>query len=178
MENFKEAIARIRAFAFDVDGVFTNGDIMVTPEGEFMRNYNSKDGYAVAYAIKKGYKVCIITGGCGRAMEFRFRTMLGVHGLYMACADKVESLKEFLTEHGLTQQELIFMGDDLPDIEAMQHAGLAVSPADAAHEVLAISHYVSPYKGGSGCVRDVIEQVLRARDDWAFEKGFNVASST
>jgi 3-deoxy-D-manno-octulosonate 8-phosphate phosphatase (KDO 8-P phosphatase) len=177
MENFKEAITRIRAFAFDVDGVFTNGEIMVTPEGEFMRNYNSKDGYAVAYAIKKGYKVCIITGGRGRAIEIRFRNMLGVNGLYMACTDKIETLKEFLAEHGLTPQELMFMGDDLPDIEAMQHAGLAVCPADASHEVVGISHYVSPFNGGAGCVRDVIEQVLRARDDWAFEKGFNVASS-
>ena len=176
MENFKEAIGRIRAFAFDVDGVFTNGDIMVTPEGEFMRNYNSKDGYAVAYALKRGYKVCIISGGRGRALELRFK-MLGVDGLYMACVDKIDSLREFLDEHGLTASELMFMGDDLPDVEAMQHSGLAVCPADAVPEVVAISHYVSPFAGGCGCVRDVIEQVLRARGDWAFEKGFNVPST-
>ena len=176
MENFKEAIARIRAFAFDVDGVFTDGGIMITPGGEFIRKYNSKDGYAVAYALKRGYKVCIISGGRGQALELRFR-MLGVDGLYTACVDKIESLREFLAEHGLDASELMFMGDDLPDIEAMQHSGLAVCPADAVPEVVSISRYVSPFPGGGGCVRDVVEQVLRARGDWGFEKGFNVTSS-
>ncbi|MDR0510460.1 MAG: HAD-IIIA family hydrolase [Rikenellaceae bacterium] len=176
MANFKEEIARIRAFVFDVDGVFTDGRIVVTPEGEFLRAYNSKDGYAVSFAIRQGYKVCIITGGRGKTLDMRFR-MLNVSSLYTACLDKAVCLQEFLEEHSLSPDEAIFMGDDLPDVEAMQRCGLAACPADAAPEVIAVSHYVSPFAGGEGCVRDIIEQTLRARNDWFIEKGFNVVPS-
>ena len=176
MGNFKEEIAKIEAFVFDVDGVFTDGRITLTPEGEFIRSYNSKDGYAVAYALKKGYKVCIISGGRGKALEMRFK-MLGANKIITGCMDKIVELQQFMEEYGLKNHQVAFMGDDLPDLEAMAHCGIAVCPSDAAAEIVEISHYVSPFRGGEGCVRDIIEQVLRARGDWAHEKGFNVVPS-
>jgi 3-deoxy-D-manno-octulosonate 8-phosphate phosphatase (KDO 8-P phosphatase) len=176
MANFKEEIARIRAFVFDVDGVFTDGRITVTPDGEFLRAYNSKDGYAVSFALRQGYKICIITGGRGKALDARFQ-MLGVTRLYTACMDKTVCLEEFLADNGLGAEEAIYMGDDLPDVEAMNRCGLAACPADAVPEAIEASHYVSPFRGGEGCVRDIIEQVLRARGDWLVEKGFNFVPS-
>lgn len=176
MGNFKEEIAKIRAFVFDVDGVFTDGGIWVLPDGDFARKYNSKDGYAIGHAIKKGYKVAIITGGRGKALEARFR-MLGVDALYTACLDKILVLSEFMEANGLKPEEVMFMGDDLPDIEAMQHVGMPVCPADAVPEIVETAKYVSQFRGGEGCIRDVVEQVLRARGDWAFLKGFNVVPS-
>lgn len=175
MGNFKEDIAKIRAFAFDVDGVFTDGGITITPDGDFMRTYNAKDGYAVAYAIKHNYPVAIITGGKGVALETRFK-MLQVHNFWMGCNDKIKALEEFMAEHDLKAEEVMFMGDDLPDIECMSRVGMPVAPADAAPEVISASRYVSRFDGGKGCVRDVVEQVLRARGDWGYTKGFNVGS--
>ncbi len=166
MGNFKEDIARVRAFVFDVDGVFTDGGIMLTPEGDFIRKYNSKDGYAVAYAIKMGYKVAIITGGRGKALEMRFQ-MLKATGIYIDCMNKLEKLHEFMSEHSLSAEEVMYMGDDIPDLEALRAVGVPVCPADAVPEVIEASRYVSQFKGGEGCIRDVVEQTLRARGDWA-----------
>ncbi len=165
MGNFKEDIARVRAFVFDVDGVFTDGGIIVTPEGDFIRKYNSKDGFALSYAIKRGYKTAVITGGRGNCLETRFR-MLGIDKLYTNCLDKLDKLKQFMTEYELQPDEVLFMGDDIPDVEPMLHVGMPVCPADAAIEVIEAARYVSPFKGGEGCIRDVVEQTLRARNDW------------
>lgn len=166
MGNFKEDIAKVRAFVFDVDGVFTDGGIVPTMDGDFVRKYNAKDGYAVAYALKMGYKVAIITGGRGKTLEMRFN-MLGVTKLYVNCADKIAALKEFMADHALATDEVMFMGDDIPDLEAMCHVGMAVCPCDAATEIVDVSRYVSQFNGGFGCVRDVVEQTLRSRGDWA-----------
>ncbi len=166
MGNFKEDLASVRAFVFDVDGVFTDGGIIIGNNDEFIRKYNAKDGYAVAYALKMGYPVAIITGGRGATIETRF-TLLGVTRLYINCADKVSRLCEFMEEFGLEPHEVMFMGDDIPDRAAMAMTGMPVCPSDAVAEVVEVSRYVSPYAGGKGCVRDVIEQVLRARGDWA-----------
>lgn len=166
MENFKEVIARVEAFVFDVDGVMTDGGIIPTAEGDFIRRYNAKDGYALAYAIKHGYKVCIITGGRGRTLENRLR-MLGIRRYYLDCMDKITTLRGYLAEEGLDPAQVIYMGDDIPDLECMQAVGIPVCPADAAPEVLEIARYVSEFNGGHGAVRDIIEQVLRARGDWA-----------
>ena len=162
MGNFKEDIARCGAFVFDVDGVMTDGGIIPTADGDFIRRYNAKDGYALAYAIKMGYKVCIITGGRGRTLENRLR-MLGIRHFYIDCMDKITALREYLSNEGLDPQDVIYMGDDIPDLECMR----AVCPADAAAEVIEASRYVSEFRGGEGAVRDIIEQVLRARGDWA-----------
>lgn len=165
MGNFKEDVAKVKAFVFDVDGVFTDGGIIPLKDGDFMRKYNAKDGYAVAYALKQGYKICIITGGRGESLKLRFQ-LLGVTKMYINSTDKITDLTEFMAEEGLAPEEVMFMGDDIPDIEAMRHVGMPVCPADAATEIVEICRYVSQFDGGRGCVRDVVEQVLRARGDW------------
>ena len=166
MENFKEQIARVEAFVFDVDGVMTDGGIIPTSDGDFIRHYNAKDGYALAYAVKMGYKVCVISGGHGRLLERRLQ-MLGIHRYYIDCMDKITTLRSYLAEEGLDPQNVIYMGDDIPDLECMREVGIPVCPADAAAEVLEIARYVSEFNGGAGAVRDIVEQVLRARGDWA-----------
>ena len=166
MGNFKEDIARVEAFVFDVDGVMTDGGIVPTAEGDFIRRYNAKDGYALAYAVKLGYKVCIITGGRGKTLENRLR-MLGIRHYYTDCMDKITTMRNYFAAEGIDAANVIYMGDDIPDLECMQAVGIPVCPADAASEVLEISRYVSEFNGGHGAVRDIIEQVLRARGDWA-----------
>lgn len=166
MGNFKEEIALTEAFVFDVDGVMTDGGIIPTVDGDFIRRYNAKDGYALAYAIRMGYKVCIITGGRGKTLENRLK-MLGIKRSYTDCMNKIEALHEFFTEEGVDPAHAIYMGDDIPDLECMREVGIPVCPADAAAEVIEASRYVSEFKGGEGAVRDIVEQVLRARGDWA-----------
>lgn len=166
MGNFKEDVARVEAFVFDVDGVMTDGGIIPTPEGDFIRRYNAKDGYAIAYALREGFKVCVISGGRGKMLENRL-TMLGVTKMYLNCMNKVEALEEFLAENNLDRQSVIYMGDDIPDLECMMRVGIPVCPADAAMEVVEASRYVSEYNGGHGAVRDIVEQVLRAKGCWA-----------
>ena len=166
MGNFKEDIARVEAFVFDVDGVMTDGGIIPTADGDFVRRYDAKDGYAIAYALREGYKVCVISGGRGKMLENRL-TMLGVTKMYLNCMNKIEALEEFLAENGLDRQSVIYMGDDIPDLECMMRVGIPVCPADAAMEVVEASRYVSEYNGGHGAVRDIVEQVLRAKGCWA-----------
>ncbi len=166
MGNFKEDIARCRTFIFDVDGVMTDGGIIPTAEGDFIRRYNAKDGYALAYAIKHGYRVCIITGGRGRTLENRLR-MLGIRDYFVDCMDKITTMRTWMAENGIDAADTIYMGDDIPDLECMREVGIPVCPADAAMEVVEASRYVSEFRGGQGAVRDIIEQVLRAHDDWA-----------
>lgn len=166
MGNFKEDIARVRAFVFDVDGVMTDGGIIPTPDGDFIRRYYAKDGYAVAYAIKLGYKVCIISGGRGEMLRRRLE-MLGVSKMYLNCMDKIAAIDEFIAENGLDARDVIYMGDDIPDLDCMRRVGIPVCPADACSEVIEASRYVSEYDGGRGAVRDIVEQVLRAQGAWA-----------
>ncbi|MDR0955038.1 MAG: HAD hydrolase family protein [Rikenellaceae bacterium] len=165
MGNFKEDIEHVRAFAFDVDGVFTDNKITVTPDGDFVRAYNAKDGFGLKTVVEKGYPVCVITGGKGIALLRRFE-MLGVSDLHLDCFDKLPRLKAFMEKYGLRPEEVLFMGDDIPDIPAMRAVGVPVCPADASVDVKRVARYVSGFAGGEGCVRDIIEQVLRARGDW------------
>lgn len=166
MGNFKEDIALVEAFVFDVDGVMTDGGIIPTPDGDFIRRYNAKDGYAVAYALREGMKVCVISGGRGVMLENRLK-MLGVTRYYLNCMDKVAAIEEFLADNNLERQNVIYMGDDIPDLECMQRVGIPVCPADAAMECMEASRYVSEFNGGHGAVRDIVEQVLRAKGLWA-----------
>ncbi len=166
MGNFKEDIARCEAFVFDVDGVMTDGGIIPTLEGDFIRRYNAKDGYALAYAVKHGYKICIITGGRGRNLEHRLE-MLGIRDYFTDCMDKITTMREYFAKNGINAENAIYMGDDIPDLECMRAVGIPVCPADAAMEVIEASRYVSEYNGGQGAVRDIVEQVLRAKGDWA-----------
>jgi 3-deoxy-D-manno-octulosonate 8-phosphate phosphatase (KDO 8-P phosphatase) len=166
MGNFKEDIARVEAFVFDVDGVMTDGGIIPTPDGDFIRRYYAKDGYAMACAIREGYKVCIISGGRGAMLENRLK-MLGVTRMYLDCMDKVAAIEEFLRDYNLDRESVIYMGDDIPDLECMRVVGIPVCPADAAMEVIEASRYVSEYDGGRGAVRDIVEQVMRVQGKWA-----------
>ena len=166
MGNFKEDIARTEACIFDVDGGMTDGGIIPTLDGDFIRRYNAKDGYALGYAVKMGYKVCIITGGRGKTLENRLR-MLGINRYYTDCMDKITAMREYFADEGIDPAHAIYMGDDIPDLECMREVGIPVCPADAAAEVIEASRYVSEFRGGEGAVRDIVEQVLRARGDWA-----------
>ncbi|MBQ1951616.1 MAG: HAD-IIIA family hydrolase [Alistipes sp.] len=166
MGNFKEDIARIEAMVFDVDGVMTDGRIIPTAEGDFIRCYNCKDGYALAYAIRHGYRVCVITGGYGKILERRLR-MLGMQDFYIDCMDKITTLREYMKKYDLKPENVLYMGDDIPDLECMREVGMPVCPADSAPEVIECSRYISEFEGGRGAVRDIVEQVLRARGDWA-----------
>ena len=166
MGNFKEDIARVKAFVFDVDGVFTDGGIMPLPDGDFIRKYNAKDGYALVYANRMGYKVCIITGGRGELLRRRF-AYYKVTRFIDGCTDKIAELKRFMDDEELDPSEVIFMGDDIPDLECMRAVGIPVAPADACSEIIEAARYVSEFGGGRGCVRDIIEQTLRAQDKWA-----------
>lgn len=166
MGNFKEDIARVEAIVLDVDGVMTDGGIIPTPDGDFIRRYNAKDGYAIASAIREGLKVCIISGGRGRMLENRLQ-MLGVTRYYLNCMDKVATIREFLADYNIDLENVIYMGDDIPDLECMRLVGVPVCPSDAAMEVVEASRYISEYNGGHGAVRDIIEQVMRAKGLWA-----------
>lgn len=166
MGNFKEDIAKTEAFVFDVDGVMTDGGIIPTVDGDFIRRYNAKDGYALAYALRMNYRVCIITGGKGLTLENRLK-MLGITDFHTNCMDKIAVLKDFMKREKLDPQYVIYMGDDIPDLECMQQVGIPVCPSDAAAEVIEASRYISEFRGGEGAVRDIVEQVLRARGDWA-----------
>lgn len=165
MGNFKEDIALVEAMVFDVDGVLTDGMLTPLTDGDFLRRYNVKDGYALMRALNAGYKVAIITGGYGALIERRFQ-LLNVTALYTNSLDKLPRLLAFMSEHGLRREQVMYMGDDLPDVPCMEHVGMPVCPADAAIDVQAAARYVSQFDGGAGCARDVIEQVLRARGDW------------
>ncbi len=165
MGNFKEDIARARALIFDVDGVMTDGGLIPLADGDFIRKYNTKDGYALSRALQKGYRICVITYGRGPTL-CRYMERAGIRDLYTECADKPAALHDFLSRYGIDPQEVVYMGDDIPDVKCMREVGIPVSPADAAVEVLEVARYVSQFGGGQGAVRDIVEQVLRARGDW------------
>lgn len=165
MGNFKEDIAKVKAFVFDVDGVFTDGKVTVLPSGEALRSFHTKDGFSVVLAVKRGYPVAVISGGTGEGVMKRFQN-LHVRHIYLGCKNKLEALDEFRRMYDLDFSDIMFMGDDIPDLEAMKKVGMPVAPADAAVEIKAVARHVSGYKGGEGCVRDIIEQVLKAQGKW------------
>jgi 3-deoxy-D-manno-octulosonate 8-phosphate phosphatase (KDO 8-P phosphatase) len=171
MPEIKKLLNHIKAFAFDVDGVFTNGSIMLHPGGEFIRMMNIKDGFAVQHAVKMGYPIAIITGGFSKMVKKRF-TSLGVQDIFMKSGIKTIPFDSFLTKYQLSADEILYMGDDLPDFEVMKRAGFPACPADAAQEIKQLSLYVSPFKGGEGCVRDIIEQVLKLQGKWLNDFSF------
>jgi 3-deoxy-D-manno-octulosonate 8-phosphate phosphatase (KDO 8-P phosphatase) len=167
--NFKEDLKKVEAFAFDVDGVFTNGKVYLFSTEEFVRAMNIKDGYAVQYAVKKGFPIAIISGGDAETVRKRFQK-LGVTDIYLKSSDKMDDLKDFYFKYDIDPNNILYMGDDIPDHEVMKECGIPTCPADAAVEIKAISKYISNFNGGEGCVRDVIEQVLRLKGKWMDEE--------
>lgn len=163
--NVLEKFKSIKTFVFDVDGVLTDGTLLILEDGQMARQMNIKDGYALQLAVKKGYRVVIISGGTSDAVKERLGR-LGVKDCFLKIDNKKNTLEKYVGEHQLNWDEILFMGDDIPDYVPMQLTGLPCCPADAATEIKQISHYISPVEGGKGCARDVIEKVLKLNDHW------------
>jgi YrbI family 3-deoxy-D-manno-octulosonate 8-phosphate phosphatase len=171
MGFFKEELTRVKAFVFDVDGVFSEGILLIDSEGDLIRSMNVKDGYAMQLAARKGYPIAIITGGNSEPVRKRFN-MLGVYDVYLGSSKKLDDFTDFCNKHKLAPEDILYMGDDLPDYPVMEKAGFPACPSDAVPEIKQIAGYISGYKGGHGCVRDVIEQVLRVHGVWMGEDTF------
>lgn len=164
MELF-ENLKKVKGFIFDVDGVLTDGSIFVNEKGEQLRTFNVKDGFAIRALLEAGFPVAIISGGQSQSVRKRFE-YLGVQNIYLDCRDKLTALKECSGSWRIPLRDLLFMGDDLPDLLAMQQTGFPCCPTDASEEVKHISKYISPQKGGQGAVRDVIEKVMKLQGCW------------
>ncbi|MEJ7694807.1 HAD-IIIA family hydrolase [Daejeonella sp.] len=162
---FLEKIKHIKAFILDVDGVLTDGTVLVTETGEQHRRFNIKDGYALQLAVKRGYYVVAVSGGRSKGIELRLKG-LGITEVFLGLDSKIEAYYNFLKSSGLSPEEILYMGDDIPDLSVTKLVGLATCPADAVEEIKAVCHYISPKNGGEGCVRDIIEKVMKIRGDW------------
>ena len=165
MSSINYDLKKIKGIAFDVDGVLSPSTIPLSPEGEPLRMVSIKDGYALQLAVKKGLKIAIITGGNTKAVDVRFRG-LGIDDVFLGSSMKLPILQQWMEDNGLSADEVAFVGDDIPDIQAMQHVGLAVAPADAADEGKRVASYISPKQGGYGVGREILEQVMKAQGLW------------
>jgi len=163
--NYKQILPQITTFIFDVDGVLTDSTVTLMANGELVRKMSVRDGFALKTAVDSGYRVAIISGGTSEAVRTRLN-LLGITDVYLRIFNKLETFKEYCELYHVNPNEVLYMGDDLPDLEVMKVVGLSCAPQDADSEVLKISKYVSHKKGGEGCVRDVIEQVMRVQDKW------------
>ncbi|MCC8134082.1 MAG: HAD hydrolase family protein [Tannerellaceae bacterium] len=171
MSSINYDLKKIRAFVFDVDGVLSREVIPLHPNGDPMCTVSTKDGYAIQLAVKKGYEIGIITGRYTDAVKLRF-SRLGVKHIYMKSSLKINDFHDFMEKTGLNPEQVVYVGDDIPDYPVMKVVGLPVAPADAVPEVKAIARYISLKKGGDGVARDVIEQTLKAQGDWLCEEAF------
>lgn len=164
-KSYKELMNDIKAFIFDIDGVLTDGTVHIAEDGQLLRQMNIKDGYAMKVAIDKEYPICIISGGSNEGVRIRLQN-LGIKDVYLATPDKVEKFHEICDAYQLKPEEILYMGDDIPDYLVMQKVGLPTCPQDAVQEIKGISKYISHANGGKGAVRDVIEQVLKVQGKW------------
>lgn len=172
MSGINYDLRKIRAVAFDVDGVLSPSTMPMSAEGEPMRMVNVKDGYALQLAVKCGLRIAIITGAVSRAVDVRFRA-LGIEDVYVGASKKIDVLERWMRENSLLPEEVAYAGDDIPDYQPMMHVGLKVAPADAAVDIRRIADYISPVDGGYGVGRDLLEQILRAQGHWMLdEKAF------
>lgn len=171
MSNFREGLGKIKAFIFDVDGVLGSDKVLLHPDGDMLRTMNIKDGYAMQYAIRKGYKIAIITGGASESVRMRFEN-LGIEDVYMKSHNKMANYIDFKAKYGINDDEVLYMGDDLPDYEVMQVVGVPTCPSNAVEEIKSISKYISDKAGGDGAVRDVVQQVLRLQGRWMEQDAF------
>ena len=165
--SYKKKLNHITTFIFDIDGVLTDGTVHITSTGDLMRTMHTKDGFAVKVALKKGYKVAIISGARDANVITRL-TYLGIKDVFISIDNKLPVFEKYLKDNHLTPTEVLYMGDDIPDIPLLKKAGLSAAPRDAVQEVLDTVDYISHKKGGKTCVRDVIEQVLRVQGKWTF----------
>src|SRR6195952_884314 len=172
MESFLNKLKNITTFIFDVDGVLTDGSVFVNENGEQSRAFNIKDGYALQLAVKCGYNVCAVSGSRSKSALYRLNS-LGIKDVYMGIHTKIEKVKIYLEEKSISPESVLYMVDDIPELEVMKLVGLPVCPADAAEEVKAVSLYISSFAGGKGCARDVIEKVLKIQDKWMNEEAYS-----
>jgi 3-deoxy-D-manno-octulosonate 8-phosphate phosphatase (KDO 8-P phosphatase) len=165
MTNLIPQMKEIKAFAFDIDGVLTKGDVLVNEEGQMLRSVNIKDGYALQHAVKQGYPIAIISGGKSEGMRKRFEG-LGLRHIYLGQDHKEAAFADFLSKVNLQPQQVAYMGDDMPDLPLIQQVGLGCCPKDAAIDIKDIAQYISPNNGGEACVRELIERVMKIQNTW------------
>ena len=163
--SYKEKLQHINTFIFDVDGVLTDGSVILDPSGEMVRTMNTRDGYALQHAIKKGYNICIITGGNSSMVKKRLE-YLGIKDVFLSAHEKIGIFHDYIKEKNVRIENVLYMGDDLPDHTCIVEAGVGACPHDAAVEIREAADYISHIEGGKGCVRDVIEQTLRVQNKW------------
>jgi 3-deoxy-D-manno-octulosonate 8-phosphate phosphatase (KDO 8-P phosphatase) len=172
MTNYKELLKNINTFVFDYDGVLSDGSVITLDDGEAYRVTNVKDGYALQLARKKGYRVAIISGAKADCMIHRLKA-LQISDIFLGCEKKIETFKAYLNDNAIDPSHVLFMGDDIPDYEVMLAAGLSSCPLDAAEEIKKVARYISHFSGGKGCVRDVIEQVLKVQGKWMNDDAYH-----
>ena len=160
-----EKLGAVKAFAFDVDGVLTNGEVLVTEAGDQLRKFHIRDGYALQLAVKKGYPIVVITGAQSLGVQRRLEG-LGIRDIYLGIRDKMTIFNAWLSRNQIQAAEVLYVGDDIPDLAVMRCVGIPACPADAAEEIKAIASYISPKLGGCGAVRDVIEKVMKVQQTW------------
>jgi len=156
---------QVNTFVFDVDGVLTDGTIHISSQGELTRKMNAKDGYALKSAVDAGYRVCIISGGSNPGVSMRLEG-LGIEDIFLGVQDKITAFRTYIDRHKIAPEQIVYMGDDIPDFQVMQQVGLPSCPKDAVPEIQQVAKYISQIKGGKGCVRDVIEQVMKVQGQW------------
>ncbi|NVO20464.1 MAG: HAD-IIIA family hydrolase [Bacteroidetes bacterium] len=172
MSNYKERLLKVNTFIFDYDGVLSDGIVILMSNGEALRTANVKDGYAIQLAMKKGYRIAIISGAYSESVKKRFEN-LKVSDVFLGVDHKILVFEEYLTKHSISPEEVLFMGDDIPDYEIMLKAGVPTCPADAAEEIRSLAVYISHHNGGQGCVRDIIEQVMKVQGKWMNEDAYH-----
>ncbi len=164
-KSYKQYLSQISTLIFDVDGVLTNGMVTIMPDGQLIRQMSVKDGFALRTAVNAGLRICIITGGKNEGVKKRLHN-LGIKDVYLGAHDKIKQYNELVAMYNLIPQNILYMGDDVPDYPVMKLVGLPCCPNDATEEIQNISKYISDKKGGEGCVRDIIEQTLRVQGLW------------
>lgn len=163
--NYKELLKNIEAVFIDIDGVLSNSIVEIDNDGKLIRTTNIKDGYILKYAIKKGIKICLISGGLNQNVKKRYEA-LGIEDVIIGSRRKIDDVEKLLRKYKLNYNQIMYIGDDIPDYEVMKKCGIACCPADATNEIKNISLYISDKIGGHGCVRDIVEQLLRAKNLW------------
>jgi len=164
---------KIKAVFLDVDGVLTDGTVLVTEQGEQLRSFSVKDGYAMQLAVKSGIYIAVVSGGKTRGVLSRLNS-LGIQDVHLGVSDKLSTIIDLIQEWRVASSEVLYMGDDIPDLACMKWVGLPVCPSDAAEEIKQVAKYISPKKGGKGCVRDVLEKILKLQQKWDTDKGEEV----
>lgn len=165
MKNYKAKLGKINTFIFDFDGVLSDGMVLLTEEGHYLRKTSVKDGYALQLAVKKGYRIVIISGARAEGMLKRLYG-LSIKDVYLGVENKLKVYQEVKEKYGFEDENAIYMGDDIPDYEVLKTVGVSTCPADAAMEIKEIADYISDKRGGDGCARDIIEQVLKLQKKW------------